>query len=349
METGLHGFNTPFLCFSFSAMLAAARPRWPALGAAAPVRAPSHTPGARRRWGARLCAAVPLSLAKAPKVRRRVEIHDPEQRQLELMRLPDTSFRLDGIGDSWEDYYALRGFVPQNRAACTGALSVPLTILSAIRSFNLTLEEKVTKIDLVGSRVLELANLELVYEELGRAFPGNFVHLRLVGPELNDQLPGAVDVENVRLSFHRMLYQDFISSNGPPHLAMAFHAGLQEYSTWQPALEALVQLRVPSCVTGYSLLDISQGLAHLMRRDPKMIRQGVNSFACTERLEVDEASERLSMGRGRLDAPELARLQAMVDDAGGLLPLALHLQGSKAPELTSVSLNSWWYLFFGPG
>ena len=73
METGLHGFNTPFLCFSFSAMLAAARPRWPALGAAAPVRAPSHTPGARRRWGARLCAAVPLSLAKAPKVRRRVE------------------------------------------------------------------------------------------------------------------------------------------------------------------------------------------------------------------------------------------------------------------------------------
>ena len=42
-----------------------------------------------------------------------------------------------------------------------------------------------------------LSSRSAPFEELGRAFPGNFVHLRLVGPELNDQLPGGCNVLSI--------------------------------------------------------------------------------------------------------------------------------------------------------
>jgi len=273
---------------------------------------------------------------------------------MELMRIPDTDFDLAGIGNSWEDYFATRGMAPRNRAACTGALSVPLTILHAIRSFNMEVDDEGLCIDLPGSRILELTDMELVYEELGRALPENGATLRLVGPELGRDLPlgSELEIGNVRLTFHRTMYEDFLASARPPNLAVAFHAGIQEYETWHPALRALVQLRVPTAITSYSLSDAAGGLWEMRRRGthPAMLLQGVNPFACSERLAVDEALGALALLPDSLDAQRLQWLQEQTMRAGGLLELASAFQAQgqgSAKEAEAVSINSWWYLFCG--
>ncbi|CAE7948221.1 Mss51 [Symbiodinium sp. KB8] len=276
-------------------------------------------------------------------------VHGAEERIMELVRIPDTDFDLDGIGTCWEDYFATRGMAPQNRAACTGALSVPLTILHAIRSFNMELGDEELCIDLPGSRILELTDMELVYEELGRALPESGATLRLIGPELGRELPlgSELEIGNVRLTFHRTMYQDFLTSAGPPDLAVAFHAGIQEYESWHPALRALVQLRVPTAITSYSLSDAAGGLWEMRRRGthPSMRFQGVNPFACSERLAVDEAMGALGLLPDSLDAQRLQWLQSQTMRAGGLLELAAAFQAQghdSAKEAEAVSINSWW-------
>jgi len=209
-------------------------------------------------------------------------------------------------------------------------------------------------IDLPGSRILELTDMELVYEELGRALPENGATLRLVGPELGRDLPlgSELEIGNVRLTFHRTMYEDFLASARPPNLAVAFHAGIQEYETWHPALRALVQLRVPTAITSYSLSDAAGGLWEMRRRGthPAMLLQGVNPFACSERLAVDEALGALALLPDSLDAQRLQWLQEQTMRAGGLLELASAFQAQgqgSAKEAEAVSINSWWYLFCG--
>ena len=71
----------------------------------------------------------------------------------------------------------------------------------------------------------------------------------------------------LRISFHRGLYQELLALGRPPDLAVALHAGaselwhrpcvagIQEYDTWLPALRQLLESRIPTAVTGYSLAD----------------------------------------------------------------------------------------------
>lgn len=276
------------------------------------------------------------------RVRMRAEVNDEEQRFLELMRVPDTSFDLEDLGDSWEEYFAQRSFAPKNRAACTSALSVPLTILDALRRFELPLGE-VIRIDVVGPRKLELSEIQLLYQELCRAFELQHLELRLVGPEL-PEMPqgdaGAFCIDNLRITFYRMFYQDFLSALGPPHMAVAFHAGIHEYDSWSPALYSLIQLRVPTVITGYSLADISKGLQAMRSKgiNPSLLYQGVNSFASCERLRVDEVLCQLSLVPEQLDTPKLKRLQAQVDAAGGLTELmASYVADGKPPPPTTTT------------
>ncbi|CAL1165033.1 unnamed protein product [Cladocopium goreaui] len=251
-----------------------------------------------------------------------------------------------------QEYFAQRSFAPKNRAACTSALSVPLTILDALRRFELPLGE-VVRIDLVGSRKLELSEIQLLYQELCRAFELQHLELRLVGPEL-PEIPqgdaGAFRIDNLRITFYRMFYQDFLSALGPPHMAVAFHAGIHEYDSWSPALYSLIQLRVPTVITGYSLADISKGLQAMRSKgiNPSLLYQGVNSFASCERLRVDEVLCQLSLVPEQLDTPKLKRLQAQVDAAGGLTELmASYVADGKVDEAEVVSINSWLFLFRG--
>lgn len=285
--------------------------------------------------------------------------------------LPDEDFYPEDVGTSWESYFAMRGFVPRNADACTGALSVPLTILAALRLFRLSFEPgQEVRIDLPGSRILELANMDLVYEELGRAFPDNDVLLRLVGPELGRDMPqrqGGLDLGNVFVTFHRTLYQDLLREDAgaeapPPHLAVAFHAGIQMHASWMPAVESLISLGIPTAVTGYSLSDIAAGLRELRQccdPQPRIVFEGVNHFACSERLLVDGVQETLSLFDDR-DAAEAGtagsstgqppvlrtalRDAADVERAGGLEQL---VQTADAERAEVVSINSWWYLFRG--
>lgn len=279
---------------------------------------------------------------------------------MELARLPEDCFEIDEIGSSWADYIDCRDAIPVSLPAFTGALSVPLTILRMLNVVGYRFERgDIVRVDLPGSRVLELCNLEASFAELGRAFPYQDVHVRLVGPQLRGGYPdGAViEVDNVTVTLHRGLYQDLLAScvsGAPlPHLAVAFHAGIQEYGTWIQAVTACAHLRIPLAVTGYSLSDITAGLRDLLcagQPMAKVAREGFNPFACSERMLINEVSEQITMlgGTGAdeedgdllLGAP--AR-QQLVEDAGGLMQLAEVTSPDKAAV---VSINSWWYLLW---
>jgi len=286
--------------------------------------------------------------------------HDSEQRIIELMKLPQSPFSPQHIGTCWEDYFANRGLAPRNIAACTGALSVPLTILAGFLAAGVSLApEETLLVDLPGSRVLELTDLELVYAELGRAFPGRPVRLRMVGPELGRGLPCGrrrLQIDNVCITFHKRLYQDFLSKGRtPPHFAVAFHAGIQMHASWPPALHVLASLGIPTVVTAYSLTDAVAGLRqlrHCCSWQPHIIKEGVNHFACSERLIVDERTESVRLAEG-LSAAEgqvdrvlqtARRDEEDVVRAGGLEQLESRV-GPERSEI--VAINSWWYIFRG--
>jgi len=187
-----------------------------------------------------------------------------------------------------------------------------------------------------------------------------------------------MDLGNVHVALHRGMYQDLLRQDAEageplPHLAVAFHAGVQVHSSWLPALRSLAAAGVPTAVTGYSLSDIAAGLQELRRLcdpRPRIRFEGVNHFACSERLLVDGLRETVALleGSGSADAagggpasrpsavaagPGVGRprvLQTALQDAedvaraGGLEQL---LHGADAQHAEVVSINSWWYLFQG--
>mmetsp|Transcript_5315 Transcript_5315/g.17163 ORF Transcript_5315/g.17163 Transcript_5315/m.17163 type:complete len:212 (-) Transcript_5315:52-687(-) len=149
-----------------------------------------------------------------------------------------------------------------------------------MRRFKLTIEEgAVLRIDLPGSSRIEVFEKELVFAELGRALHRNSVIIRLVGPDLEAQPP--VTVQNVSISFHKMMYEDFLGAGTePPHLAVACNAGIRE--SWYPAIARLLELNIPTAITGYDLMDVAGGLKELNRHftpRPHVIVDGENPFA----------------------------------------------------------------------
>lgn len=281
-----------------------------------------------------------------------------EAQGLELKGLPSEDFDLDDVGICWAEYIECREATPRNLLAFTGALSVPLTILRAIRLLGLYFQPKdVIFIDLPGSRVLELCNLEATFTELGRALPDNRIRVRLVGPEMGGEIPDGEPIQfrNVRITLHRQLYQDLLatsqSKRAPmPDLVVAFHAGIQEYrTTWIPAISAISQLGIPLVVTGYSLSDITAGLREVKAHCqpvPPVFYEGLNPFACLERMLVDETLGQIIMLKDG-DQPNLlfgvdAQNQE-VESAGGLLRLVERTD----PEMAKiVSINSWWFVIW---
>jgi len=255
------------------------------------------------------------------------------------------------------DYIENREAVPRNLFAFTGALSVPLTILKALQLTGLRFQDgDVVRIDLPGSRVLELCNVEATFAELGRALPGNRVWVRLVGPELRSETHSneVLRIENVSLTMHRELYQNLLvasqSTGALPHVAVAFHAGVQEYDSWAPAIVAATQLHIPLAVTGYSLSDIAAGLRVIYGRchpRPHVAYEGFNPFACVERMLVDEGQQRIFLLGDDDDDPNLLfgteALNNEVESAGGLLKLAERMDPRRADV---VSINSWWFLLW---
>jgi len=285
--------------------------------------------------------------------------HGADGRILELAQLPEKYFTVTDIGSSWENYFECRGVTPQNVVACTGALSVPLTILKAIDMLGLSFElgDDIC-IDIPGSRVLELANMDLVYAELGRAFPEHDIYIRLIGPELgkglggDDMIGNALQVRNVTITLHRQLYQEVLANDDEwevPGLAVLFHPSMElEFESWKPALQLMMQRRVPAVVTGYSLSDISVGLRNIKRLcdpAPRIMHEGLNPFACREQLAIDGSTESVSLlpktSAQFHPSCDLDSWNARVSEAGGLVELLDKVDRHAAD---AVSINCWWYL-----
>lgn len=208
-------------------------------------------------------------------------------RRRELAKLPAEPYSIESCGESWDDYFRSRG-IPQKpinaaRHMLMDALSVPMTVLMAIRRVGLRFEPgDVVRIDLPGARKLECSDMDLMYREMGKALDGCAIHLRLVGPQLLE-LP-AMQIANVSITFHVMLYQELLAIGGePPDLAVLCNAGICTSSagSWLPAIAELARLEVPTVVTGYDLKHTACSLHCLVQRSDKELRviiDGINPF-----------------------------------------------------------------------
>jgi len=277
------------------------------------------------------------------------------QMEAEVSHLPETMFSLGAIGETWENYFTSRGMTPHFEAACTTVLTDPLTILMAMRRFDIVVAPgEILRIDLPGSACRELLFVKDVLAELGRAFPENKLHVRLVGPNLDlDKLESPFKVANVTAFFHKAMYEEVLAADGTaPHLAVAFIAGIRE--SWFAAIRLVIKMRVPMAITGFDLEDVAGGLRELFDKcdpEPKVVMDGVNPFG--SRMSVDMKRQE---GYVRLDPtpiedhPVIERARSIQSElaAGKFQKSVEQSMESMLPGLGSdKGINTYWYLIHG--
>mmetsp|Transcript_28786 Transcript_28786/g.75834 ORF Transcript_28786/g.75834 Transcript_28786/m.75834 type:complete len:819 (-) Transcript_28786:177-2633(-) len=217
-----------------------------------------------------------------------------QQNMTEQVRNINIPLDLNSV-TSWEKYCSSRGFSVTDLRDVSLMFSMPLTILFGMTKFEglgmLQLAGRDTlRIDVAGASNLETMSVEMeAFAELARAFPGSKIHLRLVGPELQvDQEVGlgSCGTDNLCVSSHKFLYQDFLASQQGskdahlPDIVVAPNAGIRE--SWYPAIQRVCELSLPLMFTGYDLADTFAGLQDLFREMPslpRVVRDGRNPFA----------------------------------------------------------------------
>mmetsp|Transcript_15555 Transcript_15555/g.44602 ORF Transcript_15555/g.44602 Transcript_15555/m.44602 type:complete len:335 (-) Transcript_15555:241-1245(-) len=213
-----------------------------------------------------------------------------------LMELPAADTRTLASAHGWDTLLAQRlpAAQPRQLVEATQALSSAWTTLGALQRFQCQQEGSIASagavIDFVGAGRAECAMPHAAFRDLASCL-GCPVHLRLVGPAAGAAQPGAPvppEAAQLRIRALRLRYEDLefqqgrAPEDGPPSLAVALNAGLQEDGgrSWLPAMRRLLDAGVPTVVTGYSREDSVACLACLFAHGlrPRLIFGGRNPF-----------------------------------------------------------------------
>ncbi|KAI5075020.1 hypothetical protein GOP47_0010981 [Adiantum capillus-veneris] len=156
----------------------------------------------------------------------------------------------------WAEYYDLRG-LPMSSPVAT-LLSFPFSLYHIVTALNVATKTRLAKgKEVVVHYLGPEGELDWIpaFAELPFLLGGSgSLHVLMIGPEVPLPLSGATASagEKLKLSFVKGLYQDEASSLPSPDVVVALNAGLESYSTWPGALEAIKVQTVAAFFTDFS-------------------------------------------------------------------------------------------------
>ncbi|XP_074566875.1 uncharacterized protein LOC141823490 [Curcuma longa] len=169
----------------------------------------------------------------------------------------------------WSEYYNLRS-LPMS-SPVSAILSHPLTIhyivtALAISSKNCLVKGKEVTVHYLGPA----AELDWMpaFSELGHLLNGlGSLQIAMIGPEVPSNLSGTVAgiSGRLRINFARGMYQEQASYQSSPHVVIALNCGLENYGSWEGALDLVKSMNVPTFFTERSEISCANAKQVLRR------------------------------------------------------------------------------------